>query len=491
MIKFALAAAVCMMATIGAIAKTLHVGVNHPYATIPQASAIAKAGDTILCHDASIKGGLSISNTNGSSTNFIYLLAEPNKTITIQGGSNSIQFSDCSYLHIEGFVIQGQTGNGMNIDDAGSLETPTHHIHIVRCTFQNINATGNNDLLKLSGLDYFEIIQCIFLNGSAGGSGIDMVGCHYGLIANNSFENQGSNSIQAKGGCFEIDILRNYFKNGGSRALNLGGSTDLQFFRPQNATTEAERINVIANVIEGSEAPIAYVGCTQIKVSNNTILFPKKWVLRILQETVDPTRFLPCGNNSFFNNIVVVDNAVATEVNIGPNTAPETFTFKNNLWFKTTNANWVGPNLPGNISNQKIINPQIIVGTLYKLNANSPAIGFGLPYEKDVLDITGNLFNMPPSVGAFEANPKTSGLQEWSSQQFSLYPNPAIDILHLDFIQEGHRIIKVFDIYGKQVISNEFYEQKNSINITELKPSPYLLLVEYASTKSCRLFIKH
>ncbi|MBK9982774.1 MAG: hypothetical protein IPP15_10180 [Saprospiraceae bacterium] len=66
----------------------------------------------------------------------------------------------------------------------GTYATPAHHIKFENCTFRNIDATGNNDLLKLSGLDSFEIRHCVFLNGADGGSGMDMVGCHDGLIKN-------------------------------------------------------------------------------------------------------------------------------------------------------------------------------------------------------------------------------------------------------------------------------------------------------------------
>ena len=38
-------------------------------------------------------------------------------------GGNSIQFSDARYVCIDGFVISGQTGNGMNLDDGGSYES--------------------------------------------------------------------------------------------------------------------------------------------------------------------------------------------------------------------------------------------------------------------------------------------------------------------------------------------------------------------------------
>jgi len=87
-----------------------------------------------------------------------------------------------------------------------SLSALTHHVGNGQ-KYPSLNAaaaitqpgdSGNNDLLKLSGLDYFEIRNCEFRNGAEGGSGIDMVSCHHGIIQGNHFENLGSNSIQCK-----------------------------------------------------------------------------------------------------------------------------------------------------------------------------------------------------------------------------------------------------------------------------------------------------
>ena len=327
-------------------ATTLDVRSGFPYATLGDAAFVALPGDTILVHEGTYSGGLFVGGLQGTTTDWIYILAAPGEEVIYSGGSNAWQFTDAAYLHIAGFIFQGQTGNGVNFDDGGSYETPAHHIVFDNCTFRDINASGNNDLLKLSGIDNFEIRNCVFLNGSAGGSGIDMVGCHDSSIHDNHFENQGSNSIQAKGGTSNIRIERNFFKNGGSRVLNLGGSTGLQFFRPLDAPYEAAELKVYSNVFIGSDAPIAFVGSINCEVVNNTLHLPTKWVLRILQETVDTSRFAPCGYNTFRNNIIYIDSRVSVECNIGPNTAPETFTFSNNFWFHSEDSGWPGPDLP-------------------------------------------------------------------------------------------------------------------------------------------------
>jgi hypothetical protein len=294
---------------------------------------------------------------------------------------------DAAFVQIKGFIFQQQTGNGFNIDDGGSYTTPSHHIIFDSCTFRNIKATGNNDLLKMSGVDFFEIRNCTFLNGAAGGSGIDMVGCHEGLISGNRFENLGSNSIQAKGGSKNIRIQYNYFTNGGERTLNLGGSTNLKLFRPPDAHYEAAQLTVYSNIFIGSNVPIAFVGCVQTEVTSNTFYLPQKWVIRILQETVDTSRFYPCGNNSFTNNIIWHDNRVQIDCNIGPNTNPQSFQFSNNLWYHSQNPVWSGPLLPvkdiNSITGRDPLFNNAAAGD-FSLKKGSPAAGKGYRYEEKV-----------------------------------------------------------------------------------------------------------
>jgi hypothetical protein len=323
-----------------------HVGTNRQYTSLTPALAVTVPGDTIMIHEGIYPGGISIANLQGTTASWIYIVSAPSETVIYNGGINSWQITDAAYLHIKGIVFQQQKGNGLNIDDGGSYNTPSHHIVIDSCIFRDINATGNNDLLKMSGVDFFEIRHCIFLNGSPRGSGIDMVGCHEGLIKGSRFENQGGNSIQAKGGSENIRIEYNFFKNGGQRAINLGGSTKLELFRPVDARYEGGRLKVYSNIFVGSDAPVAYVGCIQTEVVNNTIYLPQKWVIRILQETVDTSRFYPCGNNSFRNNIIYCNSLVSVHCNIGPNTDPRSFHFSDNLWYHSENPEWKGPALP-------------------------------------------------------------------------------------------------------------------------------------------------
>lgn len=386
-------------------AAVLHTGHGQRYADITAAAKTAVPGDTILVHNGTYSGDQSLQGLQGAPGKWIYIIAEKSGAVLFKGGTAALKGSDIAYLHIEGMVFTGQTGNGLNIDDGGSYTSPAHHIVLQQCTFRDMAATGNNDLLKLSGVDDLVIRQCIFLNGSRGGSGIDMVGCHNGLISQCRFENMGANAVQMKGGSSDVRVEGCVFKNAGSRAINLGGSTGQAFFRPVNATWEAADLKVYSNVFIGSEVPVAFVGCTRSEVVNNTIYKPGRWVIRILQENRDTMRFVKCGNNTFRNNIIYVDDQLRVACSIGSGTAPESFTFSNNLWFHAGNSTWRNQQLPvpekdGLTGKDPLFNHADRED--FTIAANSPAALAGFPSQHPEKDHTGKRFQPARAIGAFE-----------------------------------------------------------------------------------------
>ena len=445
-------------------AQVLRIGPGG-YATLQDAARDARAGDTLMFLAGTHAGGSYVSNLGGPADKCIVITGPTEGEARIIGGGSAMQLSDPAYLRIEKMIFEGQTGNGVNIDDGGTYGTPAHHIAIEDCIFGDMNATGNNDLLKMSGVDDFIVRNCTFLNGSPGGSMIDMVGCHSGIFEDNNFSNGGSNSIQAKGGTSDILIARNQFLNGGARSINIGGSTGLQFFRPLSANYEAARISVHANLFRGGQAPFAYVGAVQCDVANNTVLYPDKWVIRILQETTEP-QFLQCGDNTFRNNLVVVDNrAISPSVNIGGNARPETFIFSNNLWYNTAQPSWQGPALPSTETNGTYgVNPLLrdIASDDVFLLPGSPAIGAGAPVQGLVYDMLGQRYNVVPSVGAVEGNPPTSAaasLPSPSTMSVSVHPQPSWECAHIVADAPGARsdVALLYDLTGRLAASTDLY----------------------------------
>lgn len=458
-------------------ASEIDVGPGSDYESLESVISLVKPGDTIRLLPGMHITGQYISNLAGERDKPIYIISDSNNPAVFSGGNTAIHFSNVSHLVISGITFTGQRANGFNIDDGGVFNSPSYNIVIENCTWLMMDATGNNDELKMSGVDSFIVRNNKFLNGSQGGSLIDMVGCHYGLIENNYFFNGGSNCIQAKGGTHTITIRKNMFRDGGQRAINCGGSTGLAYFRPQNANFEARDIDIYSNVFIGAVTPIGFVSAIYCRFVNNTIINPERWVLRILQEATDP-RFEQCSFNTFANNICYFNNRANNEqgINIGSNTQPQTFIFRNNIWFNSDNLSWNGPNNSVVHENSLVnINPEFtsFVDENYALNNNSPAIGEGVHYTFADEDFFGNKFNEPRSIGAFEFIDNSTDVKtNFELHEMILYPNPASNCFSVNL--DNIDYVEIYDFKGQ---FSKRMMQRTDYNIQELPSGFYLVKI--------------
>jgi hypothetical protein len=469
--------------------ETHHVGPGKTFTNPEQAAAVAEPGDTILIYPGNWDRTYFIESLEGTANHWIVIRGIGEGETVMGGGTESLHFINCSWVILENLIFERNTGNGVNIDDGGDYSTPTHHFIIRGCTFRNMNASGNNDFLKLSGLDSFEVTDCLFANGAAGGSGIDMVGCHWGMISDNTFHDLGSNSIQAKGGTRYITITRNYFEDGGMRAMNLGGSTGLDFFRPLGVNYEAQDLEVYANVTMGSDAPVAFVSSQNVRVWNNTFYLPDRWAIRILQESGDTSFFQPSSFGEFINNLIVVDNDLRTSVNVGPFTRPETFRFSNNLWWHVNDPGYA-PLLP-------VIDPQQITGLDpmmidpqggdFSLSPGSPAIGKGRVLFRNFIDYLGKTYSDPPSIGAIEGGVSTFSFKENDPIAYRIFPNPVKE--RLSVLGQGPWVsVKIYDVAGGliKIEKNDF----SFLDISDLDRGVYFLVLENKTGIFSHAFVK-
>lgn len=313
-------------------------------AALKAAMSGLKAGTVMKIAPGDYPGGWHINGVE----NLTIEALDPQSPPHFKGAGNGWQFSKCPGLTLRNVRISGQTGNGLNLDDGGDLTNPVKGITLERVHISDIGPEGNHDGIKCSGLENLTIRDCTV--SGWGGQGIDFVGCHKSLITGCQFVGKAgfsaSAGIQLKGGTSEIVVEKCRFTNAGQRPLNVGGSTGLLYFRPQGAKHEARSIVVRENVIEGSPCAAAFVGVDGCEFSDNTILFPEKWLFRILQETQEPG-FVPCRNVLVKNNRVVFRRAqVQVDVNIGSGVAPETFRFEKNHWFAEDRPTASKPKLP-------------------------------------------------------------------------------------------------------------------------------------------------
>ncbi len=289
-------------------------------------------------------GGQQVSGVSGLTIEALDVESPPH----FKGGTNGWQFSRCPGLKLRHLRVSGQTGNGLNLDDGGNLTSPVSGITLDHIDISDIGPKGNHDGIKCSGLVALAIRDCTITGW--GGQGIDFVGCHQSLITRCHFIGKegftASAAIQLKGGSSDITVEMCHFTRAGERPLNIGGSTGLAYFRPQGAKYEASRIIVRENLIEGSSCAAAFVGVDGAEFIDNLILYPEKWVFRILQETTGPD-FVPCRNVNVMNNRIIFRRSqVQIEINIGGNTAPETFHFEKNIWFAEDKPQASKPKLP-------------------------------------------------------------------------------------------------------------------------------------------------
>jgi Right handed beta helix region len=304
-------------------------------AELQKAAAQAVPGTKIMIAPGTYAGGLLFANLHGTKERpIVFAAADESRPPVIQGGGNCLHLSEPAHVELHNLIFEKGEGNGLNIDDGGS-KTPAQHVVLRGLIVRDIGSEGNHDGIKLSGLNDFLVENCTVERWGKQGSGIDMVGCHRGVVAHSTLRtggHLGANGVQIKGGSSQVNIRFCRFENAGGRGVNLGGSTGLAYFRPAPQGYEAKDLTVEDCTFIGSQAPLAFVGVDGATVRHNTFYGPKRWLLRILQENQE-AGFVPCRNGKMTNNIIAFrsDELVAVS-NIGPKTAPETFHFSENFW---------------------------------------------------------------------------------------------------------------------------------------------------------------
>jgi hypothetical protein len=388
-----------------------------PVDTVERGIALATPGTAVRIRPGTYAGGAFVNGLAGSATAPIWIGGVPGQARPIiEGGADAMHLVRPRYLVIHDLEVRATTANGINVDDGERYADPDAARFLVfRGLFiHDVGSGGNQDCLKLSGLNDYVVVDSRFERCGGGGSGsaVDQVGCHRGLLARNVFADLAGNGVQCKGGSEDVEIRWNRMTNAGERAVNMGGSTGAEFFRPPLSTTapnfEARNIRVIANLLVGSTSPLAFVGCVDCLAANNTIVDPTRWIVRVLQESVTTAThmFLPAQGGQLVNNLVYFSRAgLSTHVNVGANTQADTFTFRNNLWYAHDMPAQSMPSLPAaetaGIYGQ---DPRLAAPASddYTISAGSPAAGAGARLANVTGDADGRCYRDPPSIGAFE-----------------------------------------------------------------------------------------
>jgi len=314
-------------------------------------SALSKLGpgSTVRIAPGRYQPGVIVRDAHGTPDQPIVIEGlDPRDPPLFEGGSQAWHLSDVSHLTLRWIRCRDHKHNGINLDDGGSYDTPSHHVTLAHLDVQDVGPRGNFDAIKCSGVDHLKILDCNI--SGWGGQAIDFVGCHHAEIARCTITGKDgysqSTGPQFKGGSSDVHIHHCRLVNAGMRPIQAGGSTGLDFFRPKDAPFEAARIRIEDNTISGGECAVSFAGVDGCDFTHNTILNPEKWIARILQESRDE-RFAKCGNVRFDQNLVVFERKkIRYDINIGPDTKPETFSFTGNHWFASDEPARSKPDLP-------------------------------------------------------------------------------------------------------------------------------------------------
>jgi hypothetical protein len=381
---------------------------DRPLATIGRAASMAAPGTRINIRPGVYGGSEDLRHLQGTEAEPIALVAQGDVVIDGDGRELGLHLSDPRYVVIEGLTIRNTWPHGVNIDDGGSFDSPAEYIVLRNLRFQNVGNGGNNDCLKMSGVQNFWVLSSEFEDCDRG-EAIDMVGCHEGVVSANHFHHIPQHAVQTKGGSADVLIHANRFSDVAGRSINAGGHTGSPYFRPLDSPYEAARIHMVANLFEKSgDTPVAFVGCEACVFANNTIVVPQLWITRVLWQNTDKAR---AEHGLYINNLVVMPSPYATPasvIDVGRGASTKTFTFDANLIV----VRGVGGASPKRAFTEwskqgfRMIADEELYGAMlagnYDLKLGNPAIRTGRIVPGGLpTDFDGRTFEDPPSVGAF------------------------------------------------------------------------------------------
>ena len=304
-----------------------------------QALAEARPGDTIRLAPGRY-GSLFAEGPRGTAEAPVVIESrDPADPAVFGNEASGIHLVAPRHIVLRNLVVRDVKANGVNIDDGGKRDGQARGVRIENVRVEHVGPAGNNDAIKLSGLDDFRVTGCTVVGWAS--SGVDMVGCHDGLVENCTFRGKDgfsqSNAVQIKGGCRKVVVRNCLMVNPGHRGVNLGGSTGQPYFRPPLEKMGTEAYEASECVVEGcrfigGQAAVAFVSQTDCVVRYNTIYRPRSWAFRILQESVGPT-FVPSRRGTVEHNVIVWQSGeMRAAINVGGNTEPRSFVFRANLW---------------------------------------------------------------------------------------------------------------------------------------------------------------
>lgn len=463
----------------------IHIGPGQPYANIQSAAAVAQPGDTIYVHAGTYAAYQYYDGLQGTPDAWVTIKRYGNDAHVIRGGW---QFSTLRYVRFEDLDFQANAtfpSTLMNLDNNGDCALQSAHIVIDGCTFRDVS---NSNSLKFGGVDDAEVVNCTFENNTSTGAGLALNVCHNIHVHDNHFEDINGKAVQTKLGTRYVLLERNFIRNCGSddAALKIGEGGTLSFHCPGDNWL-ARDIKVHANIIIGGRASFSIGQAQDCEFVNNTCVNPVQFVTRVLAD--DPS--FPCSGIVVRNNIFHLTQSIyfnGTQA-AGSNIQYDTHLYADNLFYRSTNPLWQGPDpLSGVYDAEEILgtvfqnnsaaDPQFVdlAGDDLHLLATSPAIATGAAVAEPALDIYGMPYGTPRSKGAVEYLGSTA-VEETDGVRWNVFPIPATEKLMVLMPVSGTARLELYDAAGRPVGSAQSVGPIAEMDIQHLAAGLYVLEV--------------
>ena len=442
----------------------IHVGSGQTYATLGVAvsAKVISAGDTVYIHAGTYHGGEWIADSlQGTPSQWITIRPYKNDSVSITA---QWTFLKAHYLKITGLNWDGTDVSNIghmlffnyNYNCFGNLT----NIIVDNCKFMNDMQPTlvSYAMIKFTGTDTFQVLNCTFKNSTNIGDGISSNGGHNGTIKNCRFENLNCWASHCKGGSENITYEKNMILNCAGGGIVMGGDTGGPYYCTPGPTYEATGIHVYSNITVGGSFGIRLASCSNSDVINNTCYNMTSFAMRLLWESSNSPNFI---NNNIYNNIFASNDPYDCYINASA-VDFSTFYFKNNL-FWSLNSTITAPNfewgtIPSlNVSGSIISDPKFVdaANNDFSLQATSPAKGaafaVGFPYT----DYNGDNFNWSTrSIGAIEYA-GLIGIKDYEdANDISVYPNPSNGIFNISWTGAGSiKKLHVYNVMGQLVYS--------------------------------------
>ena len=471
-----------------------------PFYTLQKAADFTNPGDTVF-----VMNGVYTNNYVSSNVLGIYNSGTPTAYITYKNylndtpifqiqannwGAISVQGAD--YVIVDGFTVIGNNDN-ITLAYAQSQQNNLSN----SATSSNGIGVGDEYQVPTNKSHHVIIRNCKV--SKCGGGGIYSYQVDYITIENNTISDCGWYSPYGNSG---ISMYQNWnsdtaagFKNFVTGNTCFGNKNLVPFYAAGSITDGNGIIFDDYRNTQNNSTIGAYVGKTYCAnnvcfnngargihcyLADNVLIINNTCYKNCQSPSTQEGEFtaFDSGNISFINNIGFPDVNVPP---LGSFNAPNLL-IDNNIW----GANELLANPAG--TNFIAANPNFVLESTNPLLANfqltngSPAINAGISTNAPVLDKNGNQRVGAVDIGAYEYQNLILANNNFDGFDYSVYPNPAKNILNIAFANEQNQSIQIVitNILGQQLSVSDaaIINNKTSISLDNLSVGVYFLTLK-------------